>query len=227
MGTKLKKSTAYHLQTDDYTEILNKCLEGYLRCMVGEKHSAWVSWLPLTEWWYNTTYHSAIQTTPYEALYGQTPPLHLPYIAGATPVASVDRTLQQREAMRKMLKFHLSRAQDRMKQMADKWRSEREFQVGDLVYLKLQPYRQHSLHKFRNQKLSPRHFGPFPVEARVRKVVYRLSLPSSSRIYPTFHVSQLKKHIGSAVSALTFPQIGSNRALLKSPVRILDRHLVK
>lgn len=124
--------------------------------MVGEKPSTWVSWLPLAEWWYNTTYHSAIRTTPYEALYGQTPPLHLPYISGATPIASVDRTLQHREAMRKVLKFHLSRAQDRMKQMADKRRSKREFQVRDLVYLKLQPYRQHSLLKFRNQKLSPR-----------------------------------------------------------------------
>lgn len=156
MGTKLKKSTAYHPQIDGQTEVLNKCLEGYLRCMVGEKPSTWVSWLPLAEWWYNTTYHSAIRTTPYEALYGQTPPLHLPYISGATLVASVDRTLQNREAMRKVLKFHLSRAQDRMKQMADKRRSKREFQVRDLVYLKLQPYRQHSLLKFRNQKLSPR-----------------------------------------------------------------------
>ncbi|XP_040942336.1 uncharacterized protein [Gossypium hirsutum] len=159
--------------------------------MVGEKLLAWVSWLPLAEWWYNTTYHSAIQTTPYEALYGQITPLHLPYIAGETPVDSVDRTLQQREAMRK---------------------------VGDLVYLKLQPYRQHSLHKFRNQKLSPQYFRPFPMEARVRNVAYRLSLLSSARIYPNFHVSQLKKHIGSAVSALTFPQIGSNGALPKSPV---------
>lgn len=153
--------------------------------------------------------------------------MHLPYITGATPVASVDRTLQQREAMRRVFKFHLSRAQDRMKQMADKRRSEREFQVGDLVYLKLQPYRQHSLRKFRNQKLSPRYFGPFPVEARVGKVAYKLSLPSSARIHPTFHVLQLKKHIGTAVSAPTLPPIGSDGALLKSPVRILDRRLVK
>lgn len=172
----------------------------------------------MAEWWYNTSYYSAIQTTPYAALYGQDPPIHLPYLPGASSVATVDRTLQHREAMRQVLKFHLTRAQDRMKQMANKHRSEREFQVGDLVYLKFQPYRQHSLRKFKNQKLSPRYFKPFPVEARVGQVSYKLSLPPNARIHSTFHVSQLKKHIGSAVSASTLPPMGSDGALLKTPI---------
>lgn len=195
--------------------------------MVGEKPSAWLSWLPLAEWWYNTTFHSAIQTTAYEALYGQPPPIHLPYVFGASPVASVDRTLQHKEIMHKALKFHLSRARERMKQMADKIRSEREFKVGDLVYLKLQPYRQHSLCKFKNQKLSPRYCGPFPVEARIGQVAYKLTLPSSARIHHTFHVSQLKKHIGSTVSTPTLPPVASDGALLKSPVRVLERRMVR
>lgn len=78
LGAKLKLSTAYHPQTDGQIEILNKCLESYLWCMTGEKPSSWASWLPLAEWWYNTTYHLAIQTTPYEALYGQNPLLTCP-----------------------------------------------------------------------------------------------------------------------------------------------------
>lgn len=70
LGTKLKMSKAYHPQTDGQIETLNKCLESYLHCMTGEKPSAWVIWLLLAEWWYNTTHHSTIQTTPYAALYG-------------------------------------------------------------------------------------------------------------------------------------------------------------
>lgn len=69
----------------------------------------------MAKWWYNTTYHSAIQTTSYEGLYGQDPPLHLPYVAGASLVATVDPTLQHKDVMRKVLKFHLTRAQDQMK----------------------------------------------------------------------------------------------------------------
>ncbi|KAH1119730.1 hypothetical protein GYH30_048204 [Glycine max] len=42
----------------------------------------WSKWLPLAEWWYNTTFHSAIQTTPYEVVYGQPPPIHLHYLPG-------------------------------------------------------------------------------------------------------------------------------------------------
>nr|GEW06488.1 reverse transcriptase [Tanacetum cinerariifolium] len=38
-----------------------------------------------------------IKTTPYEILYGQPPPLHIPYVAKDSPVEMVDRTLQARE----------------------------------------------------------------------------------------------------------------------------------
>ncbi|KAA3465425.1 reverse transcriptase [Gossypium australe] len=64
--------------------------------------------------WYNTTFHSAIKETPYEALYGQAPPYHLSYLAGSSGVACVDRSFQQREATRKMLQFHLKRALQRV-----------------------------------------------------------------------------------------------------------------
>jgi len=47
--------------------------------------------------------------------------------------------------MNTLVQQHLSRAQKRMKSQAGKHRLEREFAVGDWVYLKLQPYVQSSL----------------------------------------------------------------------------------
>nr|GEX20581.1 putative mitochondrial protein [Tanacetum cinerariifolium] len=109
LKVKLKLSTAYHPQTDGQIEVVNRSLGCYLRCMCGEKPKEWVKWLPLAEFWYNTNYHTSTKTTPYEAVYCQTPPIHVPYIPGDSRVEKVDRTLQAREEAIKVLKFHLKR----------------------------------------------------------------------------------------------------------------------
>ncbi|GKD17120.1 hypothetical protein Tco_1206278, partial [Tanacetum coccineum] len=80
----------------------------------------------------------AINTTPYEAVYYQTPPIHVPYIPGDSRVENVDGTLQSREEIVKMLKFHMKRAQDRMESQANKHRTDREFEVVGRVAYKLQ-----------------------------------------------------------------------------------------
>ena len=74
MKVKLRLSTAYHPQSDGQTERVNQCLENYLRCMAFQEPKKWCSWMPLAEWWYNTTYHTVTKFTPFQALYGYPPP---------------------------------------------------------------------------------------------------------------------------------------------------------
>ncbi|KAD5961140.1 hypothetical protein E3N88_12613 [Mikania micrantha] len=111
---------------------------------------------------------------------------------GETPNAALESQLITRDDMLRLLKANLQKAQDRMKVQADLKRREISFEVGDYVFLKLQPYRQRSLAKRRYEKLSPRFFGPYKIKRKVGSVAYELDLPSDARIHPVFHVSLLK-----------------------------------
>nr|GEU68824.1 reverse transcriptase [Tanacetum cinerariifolium] len=126
MQVQLNMSTAYHPQSNGQTEVVNRCLECYLRCMTGEQPKQWMKWLSLAEWWYNTNFHTSVHTTPYEAVYGKSPPIHIPYIGGESKVDLVDKTLREREAVAEALKFHISRAQSIMKSHADKERTDKK-----------------------------------------------------------------------------------------------------
>ncbi|KAM3253811.1 hypothetical protein ACQJBY_047733 [Aegilops geniculata] len=88
-----------------------------------------------------------------------------------------------------------------MKQQADKKRSFPIFEVGDFVYLKLQPYIQTSVARGACHKLSYRFFGPYKIIARVNNVAYKLQLPEHAQIHPVFHVSQLRKALVPGTTA--------------------------
>ena len=142
--------------------------------------------------------------------------------ASACAASDLSDWLHEREVMQNLVRQHLIRAQDRMKRQADKGRSERVFQVGDRVYLKLQPYVQSSLAPRANQKLSFKFFGPYSVVERIGSVAYRLDLPPSALVHPVFHVSQLKQAIGNQPVSSSLP---STSASLAIPERILQRRV--
>ncbi|WVZ90409.1 hypothetical protein U9M48_036715 [Paspalum notatum var. saurae] len=191
-GVTLNISSAYHPQSDGQTERVNQCLETYLRCFVHACPNKWTEWLATAEFWYNTSLQSAIRTSPFEALYVY-PPCHFGLdISVSIGNMELSQWLHERQLMTALLQQHLQRAQTRMKKQADKSRVERQFQIGDLVLLKLQPYVQSSLAPRANQKLAFKFFGPFRVLAKCGTVAYTLQLPEHCLIHPTFHVSQLK-----------------------------------
>jgi hypothetical protein len=153
-GTQLHLSTTYHPQTDGQNEVVNKCLETYSRCFSLEKKNQWAQYLPLAEWWYNTSYHTTTIMTPFEEVYGKNAPSILSYFPGVLKVHTVDQMHTVREAILCTLKENLAMAQNNMKQQADQGHSEREFVEGDQVFFRLQPYKQYSLKSNHCQKLA-------------------------------------------------------------------------
>lgn len=138
-----------------------------------------------------TTHHSSLDTSPFKALYGQEPNLGgLPNISANLP-DSKDKELEWAQHIDR-LRTQLARAQNRCKQKADRHRTERMFNVGEQVLLKVQPYAQSTVANRPCPKLAYKFFGPFPVEQRIGTMAYRITLPPDSRIHNVFHVSQLK-----------------------------------
>lgn len=126
-------------------------------------------------------------------MYGRPPPTLLSYIPGLAKVDVVERQLIERDQMIKELHTTLKEAQSRMKKFYDRHHREREFEAGDWVYLKRQPYRQTSISMRKSLKLSPKYYGPFKVLKKIGAVAYKSDLPKESRIHSVFHVSLLKK----------------------------------
>lgn len=221
-GTLLHRSTAYHPQSDGQTEVVNKSVEAYLRCFIQGKPSTWAKWLCWAEYWYNTSKHSATNFTPFGVVYGRPPPPLYRYERNSTAVAALEDQLLVRDAVLDELKFHLVTAQNNMRVQENRHRREVHFMVGDLVYLRLQPYKQQSLARRPNEKLAPRYFGPFAILKRVGSVAYELALPSHSKIHPVFHISQLKKAVGTApVSPVLPPLLTADLVLPSSPSQVL------
>lgn len=199
--TTLNMSTTYHPQTGGQTERLNQCLETYLCCFVQAYPVKWAQWISLAEYWYNTTFHSALGKTPFEVLYGY-PPSHFGIIpSDACAVPDLKQWLEDRAAISELIQHNMNRAQQRMKSQEDKHRLEREFSVGDWVYGKLQPHIQQSVQRRTSHKLSYKYFGPYLIVQRIGTVAYELQLPSTSKVHPVFHVSQLKKALPPSVEA--------------------------
>ncbi|WZZ27141.1 hypothetical protein YC2023_010542 [Brassica napus] len=175
LGTKVHMSTVYHPQTDGQSERTIQTLEDMLRAYVLDWEWSWAKYLPLAEFAYNNSYHSSIKMAPYEALYGRPcrTPLCWTEVGERREIepAMVQEIVEQVE----MLKMRLREAHDCQKSYADKRRKDLEFEIGDMVYLKMRTFQGGSKTR-KLKKLKPKYMGPYPILEQIGAVAYRLDL---------------------------------------------------
>jgi hypothetical protein len=161
--------------------------------------------------------------TPFMSLYGYHPPSITSSLKEKYKVQVVEDHIKHQQVIQ-ILKDNLTMAHNRMKQQADQHHSERSFEVGDWVFLRLQPYKQMSLKKAKkDNKLSPKYYGPYKVLQKIGTMAYKLELPASSRVHPVFHVSCLKKVIGDKILVQTIlPELDEEGKIILEPKAITD-----
>jgi hypothetical protein len=70
-----------------------------MSCFASHKQTQWVKWLPLAEWWYNTSFHMASKIPPFMALYGYQPPSITSPLKGHSKVQVVEYHLQHQQEL--------------------------------------------------------------------------------------------------------------------------------
>ena len=75
----------------------------------------------------------------------------------------------------------------------------------------------------KDNKLSPKYYGPYKVLQKIGTMAYKLELPSSSRVHPVFHVSWLKKVIGENCLVQTiFPELDEEGKFILEPEEVTE-----
>ena len=95
----------------------------------------------MIEFSYNNSYHASIGMPPYEALYGRKcrSPLYWDEV-GERRVLGPELVQQTQEKV-DLIRQRLVAAQDRQRKYADQDRRDTEFTTGDLVLLKVSPWK--------------------------------------------------------------------------------------
>nr|GEV82967.1 putative reverse transcriptase domain-containing protein [Tanacetum cinerariifolium] len=201
LGTKLDMSTAYHPQTDGQSERAIQTLE-------------------------DISYHASIKVAPYKALYGQ---------KCRSPVCwseVEDSQLTGPKLIREMTKIvqiknRLLTARSRQKSYTDRRTKPLEFEVGDMVLLKVSLWK--GVVRFgKREKFSPRYIRLFRILARVGPVAYTLELPEEFKgIHSTFHVLNLKKCLakGDIIVLIDKIQLDDKFHMIEEPVEIVNREV--
>ena len=75
----------------------------------------------------------------------------------------------------------------------------------------------------KDNKLSPKYYGPYKVLQNIGSIAYKLELHTYSRLHPIFHVSCLKKVIGDKLPVqMILPELDEEGKIILDPEEITE-----
>ncbi|KAK3521344.1 hypothetical protein QTP70_003454 [Hemibagrus guttatus] len=187
-------SSSHHPQSNGQAERLNQEIGRFLRSYCSREQRRWSEFLPWAEYAQNSLTHSSTGLTPFQCVLGYQPPL-FPWSGEPSSVPAVEEWYRRSQEVWERAHVRLQRAVRRQRIQADRHRRPHPaYQVGQMVWLSTRNLRL----RLPCRKLSPKFIGPFEIIRQVNPVAYRLRLPASYRICPTFPASLLKPAHASA-----------------------------
>ena len=151
----------------------------------------WPEWLATAEFVVNNKVHSATKVLPFMVNYGK----ELKMGADIRRKEKVEKAIEFAERMRKVQEeagATLKKAQEEMKQQADRRRREVEtWRKGDKVMLSMKDL---VFRERLTKKLTERYVGPYMIEEIMSRNAVKLRLPTSMRIHPVVNVSKVVKY---------------------------------
>jgi hypothetical protein len=149
--------------------------------------------------------------TPYEALYGHKCRSSLYWDEVGERQLVGPEIIQDTKDKVALIRKRMLTAQSRQKSYANKHRCKLEFNIGDLVYLKVSPMKK-VMWFGKKGKLSPRYICPFETKEVVGLVAYTVHLPPALfGIHDVFHVYTLRKHVHDPLHVIDFEPLQNSR----------------
>jgi hypothetical protein len=207
MRTQLKRSTAFHPQTDGQTERANRTLIEQLRSHVDEHQADWDLLLPQLQRANNSAVCFSTGFSPFEMNHGRKLRTELDaeleadgVVARAIYPGAVELA-EQRARVETEARERIQKAQAKQRKDAQQGRRAGEIAVGDKVWLSNRNMRLDE--QGRARKLESLYFGPYEVLEMHGSNAARIQLPVGCRLHPVFNLDLLRRLVDGTVE---FPE---------------------
>lgn len=121
----------------------------------------------------------------------------------------------------------LKTVQSRQKSYADVRRRDREYEVGDHVFIKVTPMKGQTRFGVKG-KLASRYVGPYEILEKINTVTYRVALPSvMEHMHNVFHVSMLQGYFRDPFHVIepTHVLLKDDYTYKERPMQIVNRRI--